>query len=163
VPATALTFDLSPNPNRVYWLGYPALFGGFDFNLAKVLFPGVPAENFAANMTQPGPHDVLLNTRMITVRPCPKHKRVYSLGPLADSKKTIRSYVGAMVLGLAGSKTQKKMFDPQFRVKNNKKNFLLYVNSHCVEYREKAFKKLSSIATVHYGGHCSGGRSGKPK
>jgi hypothetical protein len=61
-----------------------------------------------------------------------------------------------MILGMAGSKTQKKIFDPRFRVKNNKKNFLLYVNSHCVKFREKAFRKLSSIATVHYGGRCSG-------
>jgi hypothetical protein len=174
--------NLSPNPNRVYWCGYLTMFGDFDFNLAKVLFPGVPAEPFGKEMAeQPGPNDVLLKTRsgrcwtgkgepaielvfpgkiMYVVGesdgPYPTHERVYSLGPLADSKKTIKAYFGAMVLGMQKSKNQQKMFDPQFRVKNNKKRFLSYVVSRCVAYREKIFTDLSTIATVYYGGGCSG-------
>jgi hypothetical protein len=61
-----------------------------------------------------------------------------------------------MFLGMAKAQTQKTMFNPQSRVKNNKKKFLSYVASNCVTFREKTFTNLSTIATVHYGGGCSG-------
>jgi Glycosyltransferase family 10 (fucosyltransferase) C-term len=34
--------------------------------------------------------------------------------------------------------------------------FLMYANSHCVPYREQAFRKLADIGPVHYGGACRG-------
>jgi hypothetical protein len=180
--AEGTSTNLSPNPNRVYWCGYLTMFGDFHYNLAEVLFPGVPAELFGKETAEPpGPNDVLLKTRsgrcwlgkgnpaiedvfpgkiMYVVGEStisyPTHERVYSLGPLADSKKTIRAFFGAMVLGMQKSKTQQKMFDPQFRVKNNKKKFLSYVVSRCVAFREKTFTDLSTIAPVYYGGGCSG-------
>jgi hypothetical protein len=186
VPATSTTTsNLSPNPNRVYWCGYTTMFGDLDFNLAKVLFPDVPAEKFTMSKEmegEPGPNDVLIRTRsgrcwtgkgnpniedvfpgkiMYVVGESKalgdlKHERVYSLGPLADSKKTLRAYFGAMVLGMAKSQTQQKMFDPQFRVKNTKKKFLYYLVSRCFAHREQTFTNLSSVATVYYGGGCSG-------
>jgi hypothetical protein len=41
---------LSPNPDRVFWCGYNSLFGDSDFNIAKVLCPGVPAKGFQYTM-----------------------------------------------------------------------------------------------------------------
>jgi hypothetical protein len=64
--------------------------------------------------------------------PDPIHERVYSLGPLADSNKTIRSYFCAMVLGMGAPETQRKIFDPKFRVENTKRKFVSYIASHCV-------------------------------
>jgi hypothetical protein len=184
-PAPAPTSYLTANPDRVFWCGYTTMFGDLDYNLAKELFPGVPAQTFAKGDVEVGPNDVLLKTRsgrckmggkvgrnnpriedvfpgkiMYVVGesngPSVKHERVYTLGPLADSGKSTRAYFGAMVLGVAKSKTQKKIFDPKSRVKNSKKKFLLYVVSNCVTSREQAFTDLSSIGTVHYGGGCSG-------
>jgi hypothetical protein len=182
--ASALTSTLYPNPDRIFWCGYDTLFGDSDFNLAKVLFPGVPAKGFK-NTMEFGSNDILLKTQNglcptakkgkeqpkiedvfpgkimyvdgeSSEGPPPTHERIYSLGPRADSNKTTRSYFGAMVLGMAGPETQKKIFDHQFRVKNTKKKFLTYMVSNCVEFREKAFTDLSNIATVHFGGFCSG-------
>lgn len=48
--------------------------------------------------------------------------------------------------------------DPSMKQKNSAEHFLVYVNSNCVPYREKVFRKLSSIGPVHYGGACNGGR-----
>jgi hypothetical protein len=184
-PASAPAFvpasNLSPNPDRVFWCGYSTMFTDLQFNLANVLFPGVPAELFEVGSMKFGPKDLLLKTRSGVCRtgkgnpkiedvfpgkimyvvgesdgPDPIHERVYSLGPLADSKKTIRSYFGAMVLGMGAPETQRKIFDPKFRVNNTKKKFLSYIASNCVEYREKAFRDLSTIGTVNYGGRCSG-------
>jgi hypothetical protein len=178
------TSTLSPNPDRVFWCGYNSLFGDSDFNLAKVLFPGVPARRFQYKM-EFGPNDLLLKTQNgmcptaekgkwspqiedvfpgkilyvdgeSSAGPPPTHERIYSMGPRADSNKTTRSYFGAMVLGLSGPETQKKIFDHQFRVKNTKKRFLSYIVSNCVEFRQKVFTDLSNIAPVHYGGRCSG-------
>jgi hypothetical protein len=185
VPTSAPTSNLSPNPDRVFWCGWDVLFGDSDFNLAKVLFPGVPAQLFEIQKVVTGPNDVLLMTvgggggycpsgegnpnmedafpgKIMYIDgesagPSPAHERVYSLGPLADSNNTIRSYYGAMILGVAKPDTQQKIFDPNFRVKNTKKKFLSYIVSNCrVAFREKAFTDLSNIATVHYGGRCSG-------
>jgi hypothetical protein len=65
-------------------------------------------------------------------RPDPIHERVYSSGPLAYSNKTIRSYFGAMVLGMGAPETQRKIFDPKFHVENTKRKFVSYIASHCV-------------------------------
>jgi hypothetical protein len=181
VPASTPTSNLSPNPDRVFWCGYSTMFTDLHFNLANVLFPGVPAEVFEVGAMEFGPKDLLLKTRSGVCRmgkgnpkvedvfpgkimyvvgesdgPDPIHERVYSLGPLADSNKTIRSYFGAMVLGMGAPETQRKIFDPKFRVNNTKKKFVSYIASNCVEFREKAFKDLSTIGTVNYGGRCSG-------
>jgi hypothetical protein len=77
--------------------------------------------------------------------PTTTHERIYSLGPHADSNKTTRSYFGAMVLGLAGPETQRKIFDHQFRIKNTKKRFLSYIVSNCVKFRQKVFTDLSNV------------------
>jgi Glycosyltransferase family 10 (fucosyltransferase) C-term len=34
--------------------------------------------------------------------------------------------------------------------------FLIYANSHCVPYREQAYRNLAAIGNVHYGGACNG-------
>jgi hypothetical protein len=182
VPDSALTANLSTNPDRVFWCGYNTLFVDLHFNLVKVLFPGVPAQKFNSTMAF-GPNDLLILTRagncqmgkgvkkiqnafpgkiMYVVGevdgPDPHaHERIYSLGPLADSSKTLRSYFGAMVLAMYSPETQRKIFDPQFRVHNTKQKFVSYIASNCVQVREDAFRSLSTIGTVHYGGGCSGG------
>jgi hypothetical protein len=187
--ASAPTSNLSPNPDRVFWCGYLTMFGDLPFNLAKELFPGVPAEMFnlrKMGAMEFGSNDLLLKTRsgrcwlgkgnpkiekvfpgkiMYVVGesegPSPfEHERIYSLGPLADSNKTIRAYFGAMVLGMAKPENQRKIFDPRRRVKNTKKKFVSYIASNCVEFREKAFTDLSNIGAVHYGGRCSGLKGG---
>jgi hypothetical protein len=61
---------------------------------------------------------------------------------------------------VAGPETQRKIFDPRFRVKNTRKKFVSYIVSNRVKFREKAFTDLSNIATVHYGGRCSGLKGG---
>jgi hypothetical protein len=179
VPASAPTSNLSPNPDRVFWCGYSTLFTHLHFNLANVLFPGVPAEPFELGTMEFGPKDLLLKSGICLTGkgnpkiedvfpgkimyvvgesdgPDPIHERVYSLGPLADSNKTIRSYFGAMVLGMGAPKRQRRIFYPKFRVENTKKKFVSYIASNCVEFRERAFRDLSNIGTVHYGGDCSG-------
>jgi Glycosyltransferase family 10 (fucosyltransferase) C-term len=35
-------------------------------------------------------------------------------------------------------------------------HFLIYANSHCVPYREQAYRNLAAIGDVHYGGACNG-------
>jgi Glycosyltransferase family 10 (fucosyltransferase) C-term len=35
-------------------------------------------------------------------------------------------------------------------------HFLMYANSHCVPYREQAYRNLAAIGNVHYGGACNG-------
>jgi hypothetical protein len=66
-----------------------------DFNVAKVLFSGVPAPLFEIQKVVTGPNGSAHDSNG-------SHERVYSLGPLADSNNTIRSYYGAMILGVAG-------------------------------------------------------------
>jgi hypothetical protein len=63
VSASAPTSNLSPNPERVFWCGYNTLFTALHFNLAKVLFPGVPAEEFLVDTMEFGPNDLLILTR----------------------------------------------------------------------------------------------------
>mmetsp|Transcript_7766 Transcript_7766/g.21628 ORF Transcript_7766/g.21628 Transcript_7766/m.21628 type:complete len:380 (-) Transcript_7766:202-1341(-) len=47
--------------------------------------------------------------------------------------------------------------DPDKKVRSTNKKFLIYSNSHCVDFREKTFRELSSIGKVEYGGLCNGG------
>jgi hypothetical protein len=52
------------------------------------------------------------------------------------------------------------VFDASRRPANTGEHFLIYANSHCVAFREEAFRRLSRIGAVHYGGACSGGLAG---
>lgn len=52
--------------------------------------------------------------------------------------------------------TLNKIFDPLHRPKNTRDNFLLYINSHYIEYRERAARALSKVGTIHTAGKCQG-------
>lgn len=51
----------------------------------------------------------------------------------------------------------KYVCDPSQKRVGTKEKFLIYSNSHCVEFREKAFRELSSLGQVEFGGRCTGG------
>ena len=59
--------------------------------------------------------------------------------------------------------TVEKFFNPSSRPKNTGTNFLLYVNSHYVAYREMAAYSLSQLGPMHVLGECQGNLNELPK
>ena len=50
----------------------------------------------------------------------------------------------------------KRIIDPHYKPKNTKENFIIYINSHFIEYRERAARALAKIETIHTAGKCQG-------
>jgi Glycosyltransferase family 10 (fucosyltransferase) C-term len=51
------------------------------------------------------------------------------------------------------------LYQPEMRPQGTGKHFLIYANSHCVPYRNQAFRRLATIGPeVHYAGKCHGGK-----
>jgi hypothetical protein len=46
---------------------------------------------------------------------------------------------------------------PKPKKVGTREKFLIYSNSHCVDFREKTFRELSSLGQVEFGGRCTGG------
>lgn len=102
-----------------------------------------------------------------TLNYLPPGKKSYIIGPHEDSRKSIRVPYCSMKLWYL-HKTRPaeailpKIIDPSKKPKNTKENFLLYVNSHYVEYREQAARALSEIGTIHTAGKCQGNFEVRP-
>lgn len=94
----------------------------------------------------------------------PQHENVFVLGAHEDGPRSIQLPYALMRWWswAKGGRSEvdatfiEKFFDRSSKPKNTKKNFLLYANSHFVEYRERAANALSSIAPIHVLGKCQG-------
>jgi hypothetical protein len=84
-------------------------------------------------------------------------ERIYDLGYLADSNRSIRVLGAAQVLMDYGPESWEKLFFQ--KPINTKQRFMIYAASHCVGYREEAVYHFSQLKVVDRGGRC-GGRSG---
>ena len=50
----------------------------------------------------------------------------------------------------------KRILNPLYKPKNTKENFLIYINSHFIEHRERAARAIAKIETIHTAGKCQG-------
>lgn len=91
----------------------------------------------------------------------PDYGNAYIIGPHKDTDRSIRIPYCAMRLWFL-EKTRSseqylpRIIDPARRPKNTREKFLIYANSHYVEYRERAALALSEIGTVDVLGKCQG-------
>jgi len=89
----------------------------------------------------------------------PPGDRSFVLGLHKDTKKSLRVPYCSMrfwYLHMTKQTQLNKIFDPVYRPKNTRENFLLYINSHFIEFRERAARDLSEIGTIHTAGKCQG-------
>lgn len=103
----------------------------------------------------------------LTLNYLPPGERSYVLGPHEDTEKSIRVPYCVMKLWYIHKSRPTevilpKILDPSQRPKNTKENFMLYINSHYIEYREEAARALSEIGTIHTAGKCQGNFEAKP-
>jgi len=177
--------SLIDSPRKVWWCGFSTLFQSFEHNMAKELFPGVPVERLEFDpekMNTATKEDVLFMTHN---GPCffvaeqalkdfpgkiiyfdgenrgfySDHERFYSIGPRADSKNSIRTYFGAMVLSVMKESIAQRILDHGSRAKNSKLRFLLYIARKCLSDRDDALKAISRIRQVHAGASCKGAKN----
>ena len=96
----------------------------------------------------------------------PPGDRTYVIGPHMDTSRSIQvPYVSMRLwfLHTTGQVELRKVFDPFYRPKNTKENFMLYMNSHYIEYRERAARMIAEeIGTIHVGGKCQGNYEANP-
>ncbi|EED90150.1 THAPSDRAFT_269403, partial [Thalassiosira pseudonana CCMP1335] len=78
--------------------------------------------------------------RQFTLNYLPEGDRSVVLGPHEDSQKSVRVPYCSMRLWYMhltrNENALQKIIDPTQKPKNTKENFLLYINSHYIEYRE---------------------------
>lgn len=86
----------------------------------------------------------------------PKGERVLYLGPNASGPRSIRTTYLQMFFFKLPLEKKELITNHSMKVKNNKKYFLLYAASNCVDFREKALDQISEIEVVHQGGKCWG-------
>ncbi|KAK1741252.1 glycosyltransferase (family 10) [Skeletonema marinoi] len=97
----------------------------------------------------------------------PPGERSYVIGPHEDTRQSIRIPYCSMKLWYL-HKTRPaeailpKIIDPSKKPKNTKEHFLLYINSHYIEYRERAARALSEIGAIHTAGKCQGNWEVRP-
>lgn len=101
------------------------------------------------------------NNGKLTLNYLPPGDRSYVIGPHEDSEKSIRVPYCLMKLWfLHKSRPDEvilpKILDHNQKPKNTKEFFVLYANSHYIDYREQAAYNLSKIGTVHTLGKCQG-------
>mmetsp|Transcript_30511 Transcript_30511/g.62331 ORF Transcript_30511/g.62331 Transcript_30511/m.62331 type:complete len:485 (+) Transcript_30511:53-1507(+) len=83
--------------------------------------------------------------------------RTYTLGPHKDSDRSIRVPFVLMQSRLLHPKYRNLIFDPSKKPRNTKERFLLYVNSHWVDFREVAAHEIANkIAPIDVAGKCQG-------
>ena len=168
-------------PERILWCGYPLFLGKKNYSIASALFPEVET---VLKYNDIGMHTTANDLLILSAGgPCPlrppalqetfpgkilflhgankkstpeSHERLYSLGPLPESNHTVHTTYGALHLVTFPLNVQQTIYKPQLKPKNNGKYFLLYLASHCVMERERAFHQLAQFGTVHYGGSCKG-------
>lgn len=81
----------------------------------------------------------------------------FQIGLLPDSKRSVRVFYAAIVLmGNCPAHAWRKILLPHHKPVNTQQHFLLYAQSHCVNYREEAFGRLSHLGEAHIGGKCNG-------
>ena len=97
----------------------------------------------------------------LTMNYLPPGEQSYVIGPHEDSRHSIRIPYCSMKLWYL-HKTRpdeailSKIIDPSQKPVGTKEHFLLYINSHYIEYRERAARALSEIGTIHTAGKCQG-------
>lgn len=74
---------------------------------------------------------------------------------------TTTTYVLAIDAASRPIEVRRRILDPAYRANNTGEHFLIYAASNCVNYRDDAFRRLSEIGIVHYGGRCNGGGVGQ--
>jgi len=95
----------------------------------------------------------------------PPGEKSFVLGLHKDSSKSIRIPFCSMrfwYLHMSGQSELNRIFDPLNKPKNTRENFLLYINSHYIEYREQAARALSEIGTINTAGKCQGNFEARP-
>ncbi|KAL9180549.1 hypothetical protein ACHAXT_011002 [Thalassiosira profunda] len=95
----------------------------------------------------------------LTLNYLPPGRNSVVIGPHEDTNRSIRVPYCSMrlwYLHMTGQSELGKILDPLQKPKNSRENFLLYVNSHYIEYRERAARALSAIGTIHTAGKCQG-------
>jgi Glycosyltransferase family 10 (fucosyltransferase) C-term len=63
-----------------------------------------------------------------------------------------------MILSLDEA-SRKKLFDHRHKPKSSAYRFMVYTNSHCVQFRETAMSYFSDIGAIDVGGSCNGSTS----
>ena len=90
----------------------------------------------------------------------PPGDRAFVLGLHEDTSRSIRiPYVSMRLwyLHRTGRVDLRQVFDPLHKPRNTKENFMLYINSHYIEYRERAARAIAEqIGTIHVAGKCQG-------
>jgi Glycosyltransferase family 10 (fucosyltransferase) C-term len=76
-----------------------------------------------------------------------------------NRSSSIATFVPAIDLASRPRELRRIIFDPVQRAEhaNTGERFLIYAVSSCLHHREVAFRALSEIGDVYYGGGCSGG------
>ena len=69
---------------------------------------------------------------------------------------TTTTYVLAIDAASRPLDVRRRILDPAYRAHNTGEHFLIYAASNCVGYRDDAFRRLSQVGSVHYGGRCNG-------
>lgn len=86
----------------------------------------------------------------------PQGKRVLYLGPNDSGPHSIRTTFLQMYFFKLPYDKKQLIMNHTMKEKNNKKYFLLYAASNCIDFREKALDMISEIDVVHQGGKCWG-------
>ncbi len=82
----------------------------------------------------------------------------YHIGYVRDSCQSVRVHSIVWIL-LKDPQDLDRLSDPMKKPQTTEEEFLIYSQSNCVNYREKAFDDLSSIGEVHFAGRCKGKNS----
>ena len=87
--------------------------------------------------------------------------RLYSLGHEQDNwdNNQVRVYFAVLNLMSFPMAEQRKLYDHSRKPKSSGEHFLLFIHSHCVEFRDQAFLALAEIGPVHAGGKCPGNKA----
>jgi hypothetical protein len=93
-----------------------------------------------------------------STNPHGQQRNVVQIGHLADDGvSAVRVSFGIMILVGMWHPQHTHLFLENSRGPFKKqKNFMIYAQSHCVGYRERAATLLSEINSVHFGGQCRG-------
>lgn len=128
-----------------------------------LLFPGMQLHVNSEYYDLHPRHGLNVNGRY-TFDYLPPKENVFVMGAHEDGPRSIRLPYMFMKWWTFSKGSKGEAFQPNFdslfvpsaRPKNTKRHFLLYADSHYVNYREKAANAVSSIAPIHALGKCEG-------
>jgi len=95
----------------------------------------------------------------LTYNYLPPGRKSFVVGLHEDTARSIRVPYCSMrfwYLHMTKKAELSKIFDPSVKPKNTRENFVLYINSHYIEFRERAARAISEIGTIHTAGKCQG-------